>query len=113
MCAIGGVFNILTMLAANLVGFVIGTDGISYMIDQLTNNWGGTRDEYRRSSCTKLHQTQFLTQVSDSYSLRVFVCSLPYRSCSSTGTSCLDPAAIRIYQNLYTLLEKKNYAQGL
>ena len=41
MCAVGGVFNILTMLAANLVGFVIGTDGIVYMTDQLMDNWQG------------------------------------------------------------------------
>lgn len=43
VCAVGGVLNILTMLAANLVGFVIGTDGISYMIGQLTGSWGGIR----------------------------------------------------------------------
>ena len=41
MCAVGGVFNIFTMLAANLVGFVIGTDGISYMVGTLTNSWEG------------------------------------------------------------------------
>ena len=41
MCAIGGVFNILTMLAANLVGFVIGTEGISYMLGQLTGSLEG------------------------------------------------------------------------
>lgn len=40
-CAVGAVFNILTMLSANLVGFVIGTDGISYMLDQLTGSWEG------------------------------------------------------------------------
>lgn len=42
VCAVGGVLNILMMLAANLVGFVIGTDGISYMIGQLTDSWEGT-----------------------------------------------------------------------
>ena len=46
VCAVGGVFNILTMLTANLIGFVVGTDGISYMIGQLTDNWEGTCDEY-------------------------------------------------------------------
>ena len=44
VCAVGGVFNILTMLAANLVGFVIGTDGISYMISALTDSWEGAYD---------------------------------------------------------------------
>ena len=34
------------MLAANLVGFVIGTDGISYLIGQLTDDWEGTCDKY-------------------------------------------------------------------
>jgi len=43
VCAVGGVFNILMMLAANLVGFVIGTDGISYMISALTDSWEGLR----------------------------------------------------------------------
>lgn len=31
----GGVFNILMMMAANLVGFVIGTDGIKFFVSQL------------------------------------------------------------------------------
>ncbi|OCH89613.1 MBOAT-domain-containing protein [Obba rivulosa] len=35
VCAVGAAFNILMMMAANLVGFVIGTDGISYMLQQL------------------------------------------------------------------------------
>ena len=42
------------MLAANLVGFVIGTDGISYMVGQLTDNWEGARDSYGGPPCTQL-----------------------------------------------------------
>ena len=41
VCAIGAVFNILMMMAANLVGFVIGTDGIQYMLEQLFSTWEG------------------------------------------------------------------------
>ena len=33
--AIGGVLNILMMMTANLVGFVIGIDGMKYMIEQI------------------------------------------------------------------------------
>ena len=29
------------MMAANLVGFVIGTDGMKYMIGQITGSWEG------------------------------------------------------------------------
>ena len=31
----GGVFNILMLMAANLVGFVIGTDGIKFFASQV------------------------------------------------------------------------------
>ncbi|KAI0077283.1 MBOAT-domain-containing protein [Panus rudis PR-1116 ss-1] len=43
ICAFGAVFNILMMMAANLVGFVIGTDGMSYMLKQLFSTWEGIR----------------------------------------------------------------------
>jgi len=45
VCAVGAVLNMFAMLAANLVGFVIGTGGISYMIGQLTDSWEGKRDQ--------------------------------------------------------------------
>ncbi|KAF8650593.1 hypothetical protein AX16_005178 [Volvariella volvacea WC 439] len=35
VCAIGAVFNILMMMAANLVGFVVGTDGLQFFLDRL------------------------------------------------------------------------------
>lgn len=41
LCALGGVFNILLMMTANLVGFAIGTDGIVYMWNQLLGGWDG------------------------------------------------------------------------
>jgi len=43
LCAVGGVFNILLMMTANLVGFVIGTGGISYLLGQLFGTWEGVR----------------------------------------------------------------------
>ena len=30
------------MMAANLVGFVIGTDGMKYMVRQIVESWDGT-----------------------------------------------------------------------
>jgi D-alanyl-lipoteichoic acid acyltransferase DltB (MBOAT superfamily) len=35
VCAIGAVLNILLMMFANLVGFVIGTDGVQFFVTQL------------------------------------------------------------------------------
>jgi hypothetical protein len=33
--------NIVLMMAANLVGFVIGTDGIRFFVDELFGTWQG------------------------------------------------------------------------
>ncbi|KAI0696453.1 MBOAT, membrane-bound O-acyltransferase family-domain-containing protein [Cytidiella melzeri] len=41
VCAVGAVFNILMMMTANLVGFVIGTEGVSYLLSQLVSGWEG------------------------------------------------------------------------
>lgn len=41
VCAIGAVFNMFMMTIANLIGFVIGTDGIQYMLHQLFSTWEG------------------------------------------------------------------------
>ncbi|EMD33382.1 hypothetical protein CERSUDRAFT_108172 [Gelatoporia subvermispora B] len=43
VCAIGAAFSILMMMAANLVGFVIGTDGVAYMLQQLVRTSEGLR----------------------------------------------------------------------
>lgn len=43
VCAIGAVANVLLMMAANLVGFVIGTDGIKFFVSQLL----GTREGHQ------------------------------------------------------------------
>ncbi|KAN0092559.1 MBOAT, membrane-bound O-acyltransferase family domain containing protein [Tylopilus felleus] len=43
VCACGGVINVLTMITANLVGFVIGTDGILYMAKEITGSFQGLR----------------------------------------------------------------------
>ncbi|KAF5393368.1 hypothetical protein D9757_000507 [Collybiopsis confluens] len=41
VCALGAVFNVMLMMTANLVGFVIGTDGIQFFFSQLFGTWGG------------------------------------------------------------------------
>ncbi|KAH0585624.1 hypothetical protein H2248_008848 [Termitomyces sp. 'cryptogamus'] len=35
VCAAGGVLNVLMMMSANLVGFVVGTDGVGFFVQQL------------------------------------------------------------------------------
>ena len=40
-CAAGGVFNILLMMGANLVGFVLGMDGAQYFARELVSSWDG------------------------------------------------------------------------
>ncbi|CAG7855141.1 Glycerol uptake protein 1 [Serendipita indica DSM 11827] len=39
--ALGGVGNILMLMIANLVGFVMGLDGVQYLFGQLVGSWDG------------------------------------------------------------------------
>ncbi|EJU04994.1 MBOAT-domain-containing protein [Dacryopinax primogenitus] len=41
ICALGSAMNILMMMTANLVGFVLGTDGTEYLWWELISNWNG------------------------------------------------------------------------
>ncbi|KAI0373624.1 MBOAT-domain-containing protein [Pilatotrama ljubarskyi] len=41
--AVGAVLSILMMMTANLIGFVIGTDGMKYMLHQVFDSWEGIR----------------------------------------------------------------------
>ncbi|KAH9902410.1 MBOAT-domain-containing protein [Cubamyces lactineus] len=41
--AMGAVLNVLMMMTANLIGFVIGTDGMKYMLHQIFDSWEGIR----------------------------------------------------------------------
>lgn len=43
VCAIGAIFNILMMTIANLVGFVVGTDGVKFFFARLIGTWEGVR----------------------------------------------------------------------
>ena len=43
MCAIGGVVNILMMMTANLVGFVIGVDGVRFFLSELMGTVQGEK----------------------------------------------------------------------
>ena len=40
-CAAGGVFNVLLMMGANLIGFVLGVDGAQYLAHEVVSNWDG------------------------------------------------------------------------
>ncbi|KAF8273494.1 MBOAT-domain-containing protein [Lactarius quietus] len=42
-CAAGGVFTVLLMMGANLVGFVLGVDGARYFAHELVSSWAGIR----------------------------------------------------------------------
>lgn len=41
LCGIGAVFNILMMMAANLVGFAIGVDGLKDLVHGIISSWQG------------------------------------------------------------------------
>ncbi|KAJ8517069.1 hypothetical protein ONZ45_g5691 [Pleurotus djamor] len=43
VCALGAAANILMLMAANLVGFVIGIDGVKFFLEQLLGTADGTR----------------------------------------------------------------------
>lgn len=51
VCALGAVFNILMMMGANLVGFVIGVDGVQYFLSQLIGTSEGIRFLIFASAC--------------------------------------------------------------
>ncbi|WFD36705.1 glycerol transporter [Malassezia cuniculi] len=41
VCAVGAVFNILMMMTANLVGFVVGVDGVQELWAAIVHDWNG------------------------------------------------------------------------
>jgi D-alanyl-lipoteichoic acid acyltransferase DltB (MBOAT superfamily) len=41
ICGIGAVFNILMMMAANLVGFAVGLDGLKGLVQGIIGSWQG------------------------------------------------------------------------
>ncbi|KAI9453325.1 MBOAT, membrane-bound O-acyltransferase family-domain-containing protein [Lactarius psammicola] len=43
VCAAGGVCNVLLMMCANLIGFVLGVDGARYFAHELISSWAGIR----------------------------------------------------------------------
>ncbi|KAF8339791.1 MBOAT-domain-containing protein [Cantharellus anzutake] len=43
VCAVGGALNIIMMMLANLVGFVLGADGVRYLVNQLLHEWEGAK----------------------------------------------------------------------
>ncbi|TCD63940.1 glycerol transporter [Steccherinum ochraceum] len=43
VCAIGAVGNMLMLVSANLVGFAVGTEGMSFMLSRMFSDWDGIR----------------------------------------------------------------------
>jgi len=43
ICAMGGVFNVLLMMSANLIGFVLGVEGMQYMVRLMFSSWQGIK----------------------------------------------------------------------
>ena len=84
LCAFGGVFNILLMMGANLVGFVVGMDGAQYLASQLVSSWNGEFLLPDIPSCPSL-KIDVHAQAFVSFASHVPVCSLAYSSCSNTG----------------------------
>lgn len=41
VCAVGGVLNLVMMVSANLVGFVIGTEGVMHLLKAIFGTWSG------------------------------------------------------------------------
>ena len=41
ICGVGAVFNILMMMAANLVGFAVGIDGLKGLVSGIVGSWQG------------------------------------------------------------------------
>ena len=56
-CAAGGVFNVLLMMGANVVGFVLGVDGARYFAQELVSCWAG------KSWCFQRHVADRDTRV--------------------------------------------------
>jgi len=51
VCAVGGVLNIIMMMTANLVGFVVGTDGVNLLASRLSGTWDGGRFMVLAATC--------------------------------------------------------------
>lgn len=101
------------MLTANLVGFVIGTDGISYMVGQLTDSWEGARDNYGAiPHTTSVAEFDFVHRISI-HSLYVFL-----SVCWRTDHVRVQVRPISItprygYTQIFTLLGRKSCVLGL
>lgn len=70
------------MMTANLVGFVIGTEGVSYLLAQLVSGWEGSSIMPQRSSVVL---NALRLQVSGSCCLHACAYSSLCKSCLSIG----------------------------
>jgi D-alanyl-lipoteichoic acid acyltransferase DltB (MBOAT superfamily) len=48
---VGGVMNMMMMMTANLIGFVVGTDGFKFLASQLFGTWDGARFMVLAATC--------------------------------------------------------------
>lgn len=71
----GGAFNMIMMTIANLVGFVIGTDGIKFFLNQIFGTWEGVRFVVLCCCCLFV-AVQFMFEYRSVKSFRCFLFSL-------------------------------------
>lgn len=70
------------MMTANLVGFVIGTEGISYLLNELFSTWEGMLPIVVSGFFTDVRHSQEFGSLSEA----VCVYLSQVRLCSNTGT---------------------------
>lgn len=78
VCCVGGVVNVLTMTSANLIGFVIGIQGMKEMIEGIWGSWRGER--YLVLFFDSLGMLQWLTSAGFSLVLRQGSCLRSFRA---------------------------------
>jgi hypothetical protein len=71
VCAMGAVGNMLSMVTANLVGFVVGVDGVQYMLGEVFGTWEGAK--FMVVSCAAI-----FVAVQVMFEYRCVFCFYPY-----------------------------------
>jgi hypothetical protein len=99
LAAIGGVLNLWMMMCANLVGFVLGLEGMKHFLKELTSTWSGesglpSLQMQLRLPPSSLGVELIHSQGWRSWHLRVRAYSLLCRSCLSIGKRSGEKASI-------------------
>ena len=79
ICGVGAVGNIIMMMAANLVGFVVGLDGLEGLLKGILGSYSGESSIFLR----RLHEILSDVQAWSSLLLPARLCSARLRSCLS------------------------------